>query len=1647
MGEFSVNTDKMNSLADILEKQANELEKAGSSIDTVKGKLKIHGAARASVMTALNTTGAMAKKESQTAVKMGKVLREISAAYRSAENRITGQAGGGNGSFGGGAGGGGFRNGSEGQNGNNKNSGVYSSDPVNLNTGNFILDNHDMEISGSMPLIMGRFYNSMGTFFGMLGADWHTGFELKLFRSPEHELFGNDICIMLGDGREEYFASPDGSRYIAVSESTAELIKNEEGYLYQTLEGKQYLFDQSGCYIRFEDAHHVGYDLIYEAGKLAQVKKDSGEFFTFSYNENGMLDTVTDHTGRACRYLYEEKRLRTALLPDGSSYEYRYNGSGKLCHVTNPRSVDAVETEYDGRYRVISQKFADGTTNMFEYRDAEMAVVMTERNGSQSIHYHNEKYQNIRNVYPDGEESFDYNERGQKIRITDKLGNITRIQYDNRGNITGILTPDRNKTAITYNQQNRLLTLSVNGKTKVRNQYGKFGDLLVSEDGIGRKTSYSYDKFGRIIQVGSPDGSALRVDYDIHGNVIGVTDDKERSWKFFYDERNQMIGQENPLGHHNTVSYDEMGRIISQTRPDGSSRFFGYDKWGNLISQREYDGSTMTAAYNANNKPVSVKDSAGRETFYDYDSMWNVSRITLPGGAVLQYLYDENNYLKSTLDELGSETSYTYDAMGNIRTSTDAEGNCTEYTWDTNGRCIMITDPEGYVTEFRYGDNGEIIYVKDAEGGELFRSFDDADQLVYEKDSIGRSRSYTYNLTGDVVSVTDESGCSTSFEYEKGTHNLRTVLYPDESTERYTYDELGRVIFYTDRYGKKLFYSYDILGRLTALTNEKEQQMEYAYDLMGRILREKDFDGHVTTYAYDTAGQLSSITDALGNTTSYKYDALDNLTEVLRKNPAASQAVHLSYEYNKAGQLEKLTDAPGRTETYKYDRLGRMIGKTDREGLTTSYTYDARGMLQGVKWADGKETAYTYTPLCRLNKVEDWTGITRMQYDRDGQLARILYPDDRVLAHTYDIRGNRIHTLYPDGQEIFYEYDGLNRLTRLTQGQNSIHYNYDNLGNLIGRELPGEISVGYEYDKCGKISRIICKDAEGVLDEMRFGYDAYGRRDFYKRYRRDDVRNTVSYRYSYDAAGHLQQVFCDDQLLREYSYDAFGNRSSLRETGAGSGMQKLTSYSYDLSGALLRQACGDDVIDYRYDPRGNLIQQIQNGRVVKNYTYDASNRLMTAEKVGGVQASYSYNGLGYRTGMSFCRDGKVKKVSYTLDYSRIYDNLLEKHTDQNTETYLWGDGLEGVQAESGSSGWYLKDPLGSVVRKLPAVSQAGKMRLGSVAEYDEFGNIIIAQGTEEDSFGYNGFLFDSVADTWYAQARQYRSETGSFDGMDRFGGDITAPETLNPYVYCVQSPFRYTDKSGYYFGFDDAIAAFIGAVGGGSGQLIGDLITSAKNGQWTFSSWQSYTGAMIGGAAGGVTTLYAGPIAGGAVSGGVATLTTEGLTWASDPNGYNKTFAQVAGETAIDAGMGALSGVVSKYVGKGIQKIMKTKAVQSLISKMSKGGKFLNYLAGKMGDIAKGKSSKWWSTMSKYLKNQHEFIGNSTALKRKLLNVLLHALPVYLAQEIWGNIVSKAKPSKFIWSKIKKWMSGKLKDFWKGFLDLWNGEKQCAAAS
>lgn len=1635
MDEFSINIGKITSIAEQLDDHAGELKDAGNSISDVENRLRLESSEEARVISALKSANSNVENEASGVTRMAGALRQIAALYRSAENNIIGKmessglSGGGDSSGEGETGSGGtYGDGS--QNGNNKNSSMFSSDPVNLSTGNFILNNMDMEIPGFQSFSLGRFYNSQGNFTGMLGSDWNTNFERRLIKNPARRMTGADISVFLEDGREEYFASSDGKNFVPVTGTTAELSRKENGYIYQTLDGEYYHFDENGRFERFENAHHVGYDLTYEGDRLVQVQKDSGEFFAFTYGEGGLLSSAEDHTGRTCSYVFENGHLSQVILPDGVSYQYSYDQRGKISRVLNPRLVDAVETEYDERYRVVFQKFADGTTNRFEYRDAEQAVVMTERNGSRSIHYHNDKMQNIRNVYSDGEESFEYNERGQKTMAVDKLGNATHFQYDNKGNLTGILTPDRTKIFATYNQQNRLLTVSVNGKRRVRNQYNSFGDLLSEEDALGRKRCYSYDDSGRITEILMPDKTAMNVSYDERSNVSTLREPNGGIHVYEYDERNQLIGQTDALGRKNSYTYDALGRLLTKTRADGRTRHLQYDEWGNVVSEIGFDGSVMSRTYDGNNNLLSVVDAAGRQTNFEYDTMWNIAKAVLPNGGIFRYLYNENNRLESVRDAEGNETHYVYDAMGNVLTETDAKGAETHYAWDANGRCIKVTAADGSATEFRYDADGNVVYVKDAEGIELNRVFDDAGQLVEETDSIGHIRRYTYSENGDVSSIEDEHGRKTSVRYADGLRKPEEILRPDGTSEHYSYDLSGNLLTYTDIYGAVLHYQYDELNRLTVLTGAGGKTMEYTYDLIGRVILQKDFEGNLTRYEYSPAGQLSAVIDALGNTTRYEYDEMDELIGVLREIPGKDEPMRLSYERNRMGQITKLTDALGNTETYHYDALGNMTEKADRDGQITQYAYNILGLLSGVKWADGREVSYKYTPLRRLCEVNDWTGRTKIAYDGMGNPIQITYPDERTLTFDYNSSGKRTRALYPDGHQVSYEYDMFDRLEKISSGDFSALYAYNKAGNVASRRLPDGSDIQYQYNDLGQLSRLIHKDAEGLLDDFTFEYDPMGRRKQYGLYRRDYPRDNGTYEYTYDPVGHLKKVVKDQEMIREYTYDALGNRSAMECFDPATKLSEKIGYEYDLRGGLLKMTGAGLIEEYIYDRRGNLTEQLKNGQTHRKFEYDSLNRLAAVQSKEEGKTTYQYNGLGYRTGMNSVRNGQETSVSYLLDYSKIYDNLVAKTQGTETEAYIWGSGLEGYTSDK-SSGWFLTDPLGSVLRRTGADGSR------FTANYDEFGNLSAFGADHLEVFGYNGFMFDNAAGTYFTQARQYRSQTGTFDAMDRFGGDITMPETLNPYVYCMYEPFGLTDKSGYWFGLDDAIAAGLGAIGGVVGQFVGDVITGvAENGldvsSWKWSSWQEYTGAAIGGAAGGVTTLYAGPIAGGAVSGGVGRLATEGLTWASDPGSYDKSGWDVLKETALDTGIGAMSGLISKATRDLTKKLANTKPVKWLTSKLNSGGKIAQWLGGKLSDIATGKKSKQWSQLSKFLKNQHSTIAESSKLKQKLMHLMLTSIPTYIFQEAWGKVTDKINP----FNQVKDWIKGKIRDELKKWLGL-----------
>lgn len=64
------------------------------------------------------------------------------------------------------------------------------------------------------------------------------------------------------------------------------------------------------------------------------------------------------------------------------------------------------------------------------------------------------------------------------------------------------------------------------------------------------------------------------------------------------------------------------------------------------------------------------------------------------------------------------------------------------------------------------------------------------------------------------------------------------------------------------------------------------------------------------------------------------------------------------------------------------------------------------------------------------------------------------------------------------------------------------------------------------------------------------------------------------------------------------------------------------------------------------------------------------------------------------------------------------------------------------------------------------------------------------------SFGYTGYRYDNVADTYFAQAREYMPGVGRFAGEDWIKGEIYYPTSLNQYGYCLGNPFGLVDYDG-----------------------------------------------------------------------------------------------------------------------------------------------------------------------------------------------------------------------------------------------------------
>jgi RHS repeat-associated protein len=577
--------------------------------------------------------------------------------------------------------------------------------------------------------------------------------------------------------------------------------------------------------------------------------------------------------------------------------------------------------------------------------------------------------------------------------------------------------------------------------------------------------------------------------------------------------------------------------------------------------------------------------------------------------------------------------------------------------------------------------------------------------------------------------------------------------------------------------------------------------------------------------------------------------------------------LHLTvYNRDLLGRIVSMTDALGNTEYYEYDLNGYMSKVIDREGYETSFSYNSSDKLDNITYNNDKQVKFNYSPSHQLANIQDWLGTTQIESDDYGRIISVTDHEGNKVGYEYGSMGERKTLIYPDGTKTHYSYDHCLRLSKLRAENYSVEYKYDKNGSLEEKSLSNGLSTQFNYNELGFLTEIVHKDSYSVLSKYLYEYDNAGNQI---RCKKDNygLGENADYMYSYDAAGHLLKVKKDNTELREYGYDPFGNRKYLIENS------KKITYNYNAANQLMEKI-GAFSEKYSYDCRGNLSKIIKNGEIDKTYIFDETNRLNKVETASGDIVTYGYNGIGKRTliktGKTNSQNPVFEQVTkYRVDMTLESNNLLEANVNGKSQRFIWDGNIVSANTE-GRILYYLSDALGSPVRLLSQNSKTIEFY-----SYDEFGNELIGNAGIYQPFTYTGYIKDKIADTYFAQAREYQPTDGRFISEDWINGTIGSPERINPYGYCYNNPLMYVDSNGKFaILVTMAAGALIGGAIGGVGSIASDLY-HGRDVNWK----KAGVNALKGGAAGAIIGTGVGAVgavvsAAGAAAGTAAATTT-----------------------------------------------------------------------------------------------------------------------------------------------------------------------------
>ena len=493
--------------------------------------------------------------------------------------------------------------------------------------------------------------------------------------------------------------------------------------------------------------------ITYDSNGRLAIFAQGARKYTFGYDVNGFITSVTDPLTRTTTFTYDpDGRPLTATLPDGRVVGETVDANGNVTSLTPP----------------------GGSAHAFTFSKVNLPLTYTPPAVSGS-----------------GATKFTFNVDRDFTKITRPDGEVVAYSYDKAGRLTGVTVPTATLHYAYSTTTGNMSSASVTGGEAIA--FGYNGPLPTSSKWTGTvagTVSRTYDNNFWVKSQGVATGTTVNYTHDNDGlatkvgaltltrnpntglvtatTLASATDSRASNT---FKELTSYTAKYTTTALYSTVfTRDNLGRVLTNTETIGGVKTvyaYTYDTTGRLTTVKKNGVVASSYTYDNNSNRLTATTSAGTVNG-TYDAQ---DRLLTYGTASYAYTADGELTSKTVAAQT---TTYQYDALGNLIAAALPNGTHLSYIVDAEGNRVGKEVNGVLASGFLY------------DGDHIVAQLNGSNQIVSQFVYSGVSHAPDYMISGGVN--------YRIFSDQLGSPRLVVNSSTGQIMQRIDYDEFGNVI-------------------------------------------------------------------------------------------------------------------------------------------------------------------------------------------------------------------------------------------------------------------------------------------------------------------------------------------------------------------------------------------------------------------------------------------------------------------------------------------------------------------------------------------------------------------------------------------------------------------------------------------------------------------------------------------------------------------------------------------------------------------------------------------------------------------------------------------------------------------------------------